>query len=104
MLTPENTPLAESSTGATTKRKQSEPEISASTKKARMDDSLPVSSQKIHVHGRHGRPKVTPEVQCAYYAIERFRTSWKVCHVSGIYLKGDYYNVYERGVTHDLPF
>jgi len=70
-----------------------------------MDDSLQVGSQMTHGHSRHGRPKVTPEVQCAYYAIERFRSSWTVSHVSGIYLKGDYYSAYKRGIiTHDLPF
>ena len=62
-----------------------------------MDDSLQVGSQMTHGHSRHGRPKVTPEVQCAYYAIERFRSSWKVSHVSGIYLKGDYYSVSMKG-------
>ena len=106
----ENTPLAESSRGAArstsaaTKRKQSEPDPLASTKKARMDDSLPVSSQIVPGQSRHTRPKITPEVQCAYYAIERFRSSWTVSHVSGIYLRGDYYRAYERDLTPDLLF
>lgn len=34
---------------------------------------------------------VTPDVQCAYYAIEHFRSSWKISHVSGVYLKGEKY-------------
>ena len=31
----------------------------------------------------------TPDVQCAFYAIERFRSSWMILHVSGVFLKGN---------------
>lgn len=35
--------------------------------------------------------RLSPGVQCAFYAIERFRSSWKISHVSGVYLKGELY-------------
>ena len=33
---------------------------------------------------------VDDDVQCGYYAIERFRASWQITHVSGIYLKDEF--------------
>ena len=34
--------------------------------------------------------QVDDDVQCGYYAIERFRASWQITHVSGICLKGEF--------------
>ena len=31
----------------------------------------------------------TPDVQCAFYTIEHFRSLWMILHVSGVYLKGN---------------
>lgn len=61
------------------KRKQSEPDALGGNKRSRTN-----------------RPNIPPAVQCAYYAIERFRSSWKVSHVSGIYIKGDSPGSYEK--------
>jgi hypothetical protein len=35
-------------------------------------------------------PAVDDDVQCGYYAIERFRATWQITHVSGIFLKGEF--------------
>jgi hypothetical protein len=35
-------------------------------------------------------PAVDDDVQCGYYAIERFRATWQITHVSGILLKGEF--------------
>jgi len=35
-------------------------------------------------------PAVDDDVQCGYYAIERFRATWQITHVSGIFLTGEF--------------
>ena len=34
-------------------------------------------------------PTVDNDVQCGYYATERFRATWQITHVSGVLLTGE---------------
>jgi len=45
-------------------------------------------------------PAVDDDVQCGYYAIERFRATWQVTHVSGIFLKGEFDNQGKSSAHH----
>lgn len=78
-------PVGESSSMAATRQHSDDLENPVPTKRAR--------ATAIELEGRI-MPLPPPllqlddDVQCAYYAIELLRVSWKASHASGILLKG----------------
>ena len=76
-------PLAEGSSTAPKRSHSGNLENPGPTKRAR---NAPI--------GHDGRimplpPELDDDVQCAYYAIELLRVSWKASHASGILLRGN---------------
>ena len=84
---PDNAAVAESSSKAGKRKRLGDLEDPKPGKKLR---TLPKAAGGQIMPPPGLDAAVDDDVQCGYYAEERFRASWQITHVSGIYLKGEF--------------